>query len=66
MGEIGFTKLKKRPDKEETGVLKASTDLYYREGGKTEPQIRPRYKRNDRPVLELKRDDEFWRIESGR
>jgi branched-chain amino acid transport system permease protein len=55
MGEIGFlTKGKKRPDKEETGVLKASTDLYYTEGGKTEQQIRPRYKRSDRPMLELR------------
>jgi branched-chain amino acid transport system permease protein len=55
MGEIGFlTKGKKRPDKEETGVLKASTDLYYTEGGKTEAQIGPRYKRNDRPMLELR------------
>jgi len=49
-----LTKGKKRPDKEETGVLKASTDLYYTEGGKTEQQISPRYKRNDRPVLELR------------
>jgi branched-chain amino acid transport system permease protein len=55
MGEIGFlTKGKKRPDKEETGVLKASTDLYYAEAYKTEGQIGPRYKRNDRPMLELK------------
>jgi branched-chain amino acid transport system permease protein len=55
IGEIGFlTKGKKRPDKEETGVLKASTDLYYAERGKAEAQIGPRYKRNDRPVLELR------------
>lgn len=55
MGEIGFlTKGKKRPDKEETGVLKASTDLYYTETDKMEPQIRPRFRRGDRPVLELR------------
>ncbi|MGQ9647822.1 MAG: branched-chain amino acid ABC transporter ATP-binding protein/permease [Thermodesulfobacteriota bacterium] len=55
MGEIGFlTRGKKRPDKEETGVLKASTDLYYTEKGKMEPQIRPRFRRGDRPVLELR------------
>jgi branched-chain amino acid transport system permease protein len=55
MGEIGFlTKGKKRPDKEETGVLKASTDLYYKETDKMEPQIRSRFRRGDRPVLELR------------
>jgi branched-chain amino acid transport system permease protein len=55
MGEIGFlAKGKKRPDREESGVLKASTDLYYAEGGKTGQQIGPRYKRNDRPMLELR------------
>ena len=49
-----MTKGKKRPDKEETGVLKASTDLYYAEGGKPEQQIGPRYKKSDRSMLELK------------
>jgi branched-chain amino acid transport system permease protein len=54
MGEIAFfTKKLKRPDKDETGVLRASTELYYGEeeerksGGKG-------FSRGDRVVLELK------------
>ena len=55
MGEIGFlTKGKRRPDKEETGVLRASTDLYYTEKDQTEQPTGARYRRNGRSMLELK------------
>jgi branched-chain amino acid transport system permease protein len=54
MGEIGFlAKRIRRPDKDETGVLKASTELYYEP--KTEPEHRgKRYHKGDRLILELK------------
>jgi branched-chain amino acid transport system permease protein len=54
MGEIGFlAKRMRRPDKDEAGVLKASTELYY------EPRQRPehrgkRFSKGDRSILELK------------
>jgi branched-chain amino acid transport system permease protein len=55
IGEIGFlAKKMKRPDKDEAGVLKASTELYY------EPKERPehagkRFSKGDRLILELKK-----------
>jgi len=55
MGEIGFlTKGKRRPDREETGVLKASTDLYYSEKEQREAFASPTYQMGIRPILELK------------
>jgi branched-chain amino acid transport system permease protein len=55
MGEIGFLmKGKKRPDKEETGVLKASTDLYYNEKEQRESLTSPHYQIDIHPILELK------------
>lgn len=55
MGEISFfTKGKRRPDKDETGVLRASTDLYYTEREEVKPSTWIRYKRTDKPLLELK------------
>ena len=53
IGEIGFfTKKAKRPDKDETGVLKTSTDLYYQENQEIQPTGK-RFSRGDRVVLEL-------------
>ena len=38
MGDIGFfLKQKKRPDKDETGQLRSSTDLYYPDASADEP-----------------------------
>ena len=55
LGEIGlFTKGKKRPDKDETGVLRASTDLYYSEREQIGQLGTPQYSMTDRPILELK------------
>jgi branched-chain amino acid transport system permease protein len=49
-----FVKRKKRPDKDETGILRASTDLYYTgRDGATQHDF-PRYSMVDRPILELK------------
>jgi branched-chain amino acid transport system permease protein len=57
MGEIGFlVKRKKRPDKDETGQLKASTDLYYA-GEQTDAaatETRAKYVPTGRVMLELK------------
>jgi branched-chain amino acid transport system permease protein len=53
MGSIGFlTRVKKRPDKDETGVLKASTDLYYRQEGKG--GAKGRHRKGDRAVLDIR------------
>lgn len=56
LGEIGFlTKGKRRPDKDEAGVLKASIDLYYSDGDRVDQDgWKPKYKVGDRPLLELK------------
>jgi len=57
MGDIGFlTKKKKRPDKDESGKLRASTDLYYE--GKKEPTdglsvTKDRIHKSDRVMLKL-------------
>jgi branched-chain amino acid transport system permease protein len=55
MGSFNFfSKTRKRPDKDETGVLRASTDLYYQEkqGGKTSgPKA---FSKGDRVVLEIR------------
>ena len=56
LGEIEFlTKEKRRQDKDETGLLRASTDLYYSEGDLFEQNEKPRYTRSDRPILELEK-----------
>ena len=56
LGGIEFlTKEKRRQDKDETGLLRASTDLYYNEGDLLEQKEKPRYTRSDRPILELKK-----------
>jgi ABC-type branched-subunit amino acid transport system ATPase component/ABC-type branched-subunit amino acid transport system permease subunit len=53
MGSIGFlTRVKKRPDKDETGVLKASTDLYYRQEGKG--GAKGKHRKGDRAVLDIR------------
>jgi branched-chain amino acid transport system permease protein len=55
MGSFGFfTRARKRPDKDETGVLRASTDLYYQEkvGEKTFTQRA--FSKADRLVLEVR------------
>jgi len=57
MGDIGFLiKKKKRPDKDESGKLRASTDLYYGEKGRTagEPETRDYFHKRDRVMLQLK------------
>ncbi|MDP2968909.1 MAG: branched-chain amino acid ABC transporter ATP-binding protein/permease [Deltaproteobacteria bacterium] len=54
LGEIGFlTKKMKRPDKDETGVLKASTNLYYRDVDSMKARRTARYSIDRRPILEL-------------
>ncbi len=57
LGEIGFlSKKKKRPDKDETGRLRASTELYY-ENGKVVPisrERKPVYAKTDKIALEVK------------
>jgi branched-chain amino acid transport system permease protein len=55
MGSIGFlSAARKRPDKDESGVLRASTDLYYRPEESGSGQGRKRYARSERVVLEVK------------
>ena len=55
LGEIGFlTRGKTRPDKDETGVLRASTDLYYAGEDSLGLGRIPQYTLGDRPILELK------------
>lgn len=47
----GFTKLMRRPDKDETGTLRTSTDLYYAENNDdTETKI---YKKQKTPLLKI-------------
>jgi ABC-type branched-subunit amino acid transport system ATPase component len=56
LGGIGFlTRKKKRPDKDESGTLKASTDLYYREEkAPIAKASKVRYARTPRVLLEIK------------
>jgi branched-chain amino acid transport system permease protein len=55
IGSIGFlSKAKKRPDKDETGVLRASTDLYYQAGGSDRSEGKAQYTLGERFVLEVK------------
>ena len=55
MGEIGFLfRGRKRPDRDDTGVLKASTELYYDERERIVERARKRYSKGDRVILELK------------
>ena len=58
MGDIGFlTKKKKRPDKDESGKLRASTDLYYQEKEKStgESETKDYFHKGDRVMLKLNR-----------
>jgi len=55
MGSFAFfSKARKRPDKDETGVLRASTDLYYqgKEGDQTSD--RKAFSKGERVVLEIR------------
>jgi branched-chain amino acid transport system permease protein len=55
MGEIGFlVKWKRRPDKDETRLLKASTDLYYDEKERMLGADRKKYSKGDHVILELR------------
>lgn len=57
MGEVGlFLKKKKRPDKDETGQLRASTDLYYAEKQAVNliAENAARYSKTSTVLLELK------------
>jgi len=56
LGEIGFlTKKRKRPDKDESGTLKASTDLYYKEAeAPVSKAPKVRYAKTGRIILEVK------------
>ncbi len=58
LGSIGIlTKQKKRPDKDDTGVLRASTDLYYEEGTReAAPDVtgKRKFSRGDRVAMALK------------
>ncbi len=47
----GFSKLIRRPDKDETGVLRASTDLYYSE--KNDETCAAKFIKQDNVVLEI-------------
>jgi ABC-type branched-subunit amino acid transport system ATPase component len=56
MGDIAFlTKKKKRPDKDETGKIRTSTDLYYEAGkpqsGQTDSAVK--YRKSNRVMLKL-------------
>lgn len=55
MGSVGFlSRARKRPDKDETGVLRASTELYYggeERGEKISPE---KHARGERVILEAK------------
>jgi branched-chain amino acid transport system permease protein len=56
MGDIGFlTKKKKRPDRDESGKLRASTDLYYQEKEKSteESDTKDFFHKSDRVMLKL-------------
>jgi len=58
MGDIGFlTKKKKRPDKDESGKLRASTDLYYQEKEKSiaESETKDYFHKTDRVLLKMNR-----------
>jgi branched-chain amino acid transport system permease protein len=53
IGSVGFlVKGIKRPDKEETGILRASTELYYEEDERAKKEAI--YTKGDRVVLQLK------------
>ena len=55
MGEIGFlVRGRKEPDKDEAGLLKASTDLYYDEKERMLGADRKRYSKGARVILELR------------
>lgn len=55
MGSFGFlSKAKKRPDKDETGVLRASTDLYYQEKEGEKTSAPKTFSKQDRVVLEIR------------
>ena len=55
LGEFGFlVRKKKQPDQDETGVLKASTELYYDEGSERIRATERRYSKSDRVILELR------------
>ena len=56
MGDIEFlSKKKKRPDKDESGRLRASTDLYYQEKEQTadKPDTKDPFQKTDRVMLKL-------------
>ena len=56
VGDIGFlTKKKKRPDKDESGELRASTDLYYEANDKNTgiPDTKDYFQKSDRVILQL-------------
>jgi branched-chain amino acid transport system permease protein len=57
LGSVGFlSKKMKRPDKDETGKLRASTDLYYQEEAQEDKAqvARPAFSPKENVVLELK------------
>jgi len=55
MGEIRFfVKGRRRPDKDESGLLRSSTALYYEEKKQAIEEHRKRYSKGDRIILELK------------
>ncbi|MBW2341911.1 MAG: branched-chain amino acid ABC transporter ATP-binding protein/permease [Deltaproteobacteria bacterium] len=55
MGEIKFlVKGRRRPDKDESGLLRSSTELYYEEKERAIEKHRKRYSKGDRIILELK------------
>ena len=55
LGEIGFLRSgRRRPDKDETRVLKSSTELYYDEEERIDDQRRRRYSKGNRVILEIR------------
>jgi len=55
LGEIGFLRReRRRADKDETGVLKSSTELYYDEKEKIADERTRRYAKGNRAILEIR------------
>jgi branched-chain amino acid transport system permease protein len=55
LGEIGFLRSgRRRPDKDETRVLRSSTELYYDEEERIDDQRRRRYSKGNRVILEIR------------
>ena len=55
LGEIGFLRRgRRRPDKDESGLLRSSTELYYDEKEKITEERTRRYSKGNRVILEIR------------